>query len=513
MRRTKLFVGLASAILLALASVTAFAEGPDGSGWWTNITIQNTSSSSTANVTVTAYTQDSADTTTYGTSSYGLAANTSVIYHPGLDATCGAAVSSATSGCRIGFSTALPSGFEGAAVVSSDSPVVSIVALHNNASGSVGVSSGSARGSYQGMDSSSAATTLYFPTVKNNFVGQTTAFFVQAAGVDANVTMTYTMQNGSTFVANQTISANKSHAFFPAAASVPSCNGGNNTTCIGGAILTSDQPVAGSIVEYVDGASVADFVLATRALTPADAGQNVIAPTLKSDFYGSSTGASILNTGTDAQVVNLSFSVTNTDNDATCNNTVGQTVTDSVTVPAGGSVVVSRFQNNIGGLDDCTFFAMTATSDDNPIVVTVNENNSGKKAVYFGFNSANATTNVALPLVKENFPGSNAQTTGITVVNAGSAPTTVTATYVSSGGTTHVIQSQSIAAGEAVPFFQIFNSPSHLTATSGGFPSAGTKHSVTISSSGEPIVALAQESDRANDGSPLDIYNYEGFNQ
>lgn len=499
-----IFVGVAAFMLIATA---AFAQGPDGSGWWTNITIQNTSSSDDANVVVTAYTQDPANSNTFNTSGYQMDPNTAVIYHPGLDANCAAAVTSATSGCRIGFASALPTGFQGSAVVSSDSPVVSVVSLQNNSSGSVGESAGAARGSYQGM--SNTATKLFFPTTKHNFAGQTTAYFVQAAGADATVTLNYTMRDGSTFSDTKTIKANKSHVFFPAAKNIPT---GTNDKAIGGAILTSDAPVAGSVIEYIEGASVASYVLATRALTPADAGKRIIAPTMKHDFYGSSTGASILNTGTDTQEVEVEFSVTNVEKG--CSVSVGATASEKLSIPAGASIVVSKGQKNLGGLPDCTFFAMTVTSDDNDIVVTVNENNNGRKAVYYGFNTDNATDTVALPLVKENFPAGNKQTTGITVVNAGNAATTVKATYVSSAGTTHELTSGSIEPGQAVAFFQVFNSPAHLTATAGGFPSAGTKHSVTITSTnGQAIVALAQESDRQGDGSPLDIYNYEGFNQ
>ncbi|MBK9049381.1 MAG: hypothetical protein IPL78_00225 [Chloroflexi bacterium] len=520
MNKRKLFTVLALVIIMTIGVVaTSLAQGPDGAGWWASFTIQNATSTS-ANVVATAY--DSSSGSTYN-SSVTLPGDYSVTFHPGLAANCTNPVT--VSGCRIGLSPALPAGFEGSAVISSDSPVYAITSVNNNASGSVGVSNGAARSFYQGVDGTSAATKLYFPTVKHNFSGQSTVFFVQAAGADANVTISYRMNNGNTYTQNQIITANKMFAFAPLAAGVPSCNGGNGggssvAPCFGGATVTSDTPVAGVVIEYIHGASVANYVLATRGLSDADAGTIVAAPAMKNSFNGGTTGATILNTGLAQATVNLDFTVTSAS--AGCPLSPGHTTSDSVTIAPGASVVVNQLQGNTGDLDTpaqnrCVFYSMVADSNQ-PIVVTVNENRTylgaPVKAVYSGFNTANASDTVYIPLYKEFF---NGQASGLTVVNASaSTATVIRATFTSSTGSTHVVQTSSaVAAGAAVNFFELYNGQAGFTAVSGGMPAFNTRHSVVVEAvtAGVPIVAINQESDRDAGDGVLDITNYEGFNQ
>ncbi|MCB8924451.1 MAG: hypothetical protein H6652_02375 [Ardenticatenaceae bacterium] len=519
MRKLKLFSILLIMAMILVTTISLSAQSLDGAGWWTNFTIQNTTGSS-ATVATVGYHPTGGSSDTYSNSTV-LDANTSVIFHPGLSATCPSTVNAANSGCRIGLSPSLPAGFQGSVVISSDSPVVAVTALNNNASGSVGVSGGTARSSYQGIDGASAANTLYFPTVKNNFSGQSTIFYVQAAGADADVTITYEMNDGSTHTQSQTIEANKMFAFVPSAATpaVASCNGGNGggsavAACFGGATVTSTSgAIAGVIVEYIDGASTASYVLASRGLTPNDAGTELIAPTMKNDFNGSTTGATILNTGGSTANVDITSTVTNVASGCSAN--VGDVFTQSVTIPSGSSIVVNRFQGNTGsGNPSCTFYTMKAESDQ-PIVMTVNENRDYQgqtvKAVYAGFNVTSATDTVFFPLFKEFF---NGQTAGLSVVNAGTTSTKITGTFTCDDGT-HVIETTSnVAAGAAVSFFNLSGGNSNFTALSGGMPAADVKCSAVMTSNGgQPLVGLAQESDRDSSNGILDITNYEGFNQ
>lgn len=516
MFKSKKIIGMVVVLaFMVLGVVSISAQGPDGSGWWNNITIQNTTSGD-ATVVTTAYHATGGSASTYS-NSVTLPGNASAIFHPGLSSTC---TTPFVEGCRIGLSPDLPAGFQGSVAISSDAPVVAVSNLNNNPSGSVGSTGGTARSAYQGIGSALTDTTLYFPTVKNNFSGQSTIFFVQAAGSEADVTITYEMNDGTTHTQNQVIEANKTFAFVPSAATpaVASCNGGNGggsatAPCFGGATVTSSSgSVAGVVVEYIDGASVAGFVLATRGLTTNDAGLEVIAPTMKNDFNGSTTGATILNTGGSEATVDLTFSITN----SSC--TTDPSYTDQVTIPAGKSIVVNRFQGNTGGMPDCTFYSMKAESDQ-PIVLTVNENRNFQgqtvKAVYAGFNTAGSgvTDTASFPLVKEYF---NGQTHGVSIVNASASPATIEATYTCSNGNTHVIQTASpVAAGAAASFFNISGSNSgNFTAISGGLPGAGSKCSaVYTSSTNGNIVGLAQESDRDSSNGILDVNNYEGFNQ
>ncbi len=512
MRKPKLITLLLIVTFLLVGVMSTSAQGVDGTGWWSNFTIQNTSASD-ATVSVTAYHLTGGSSSTYS-SGVTLPTDGSVIFHPGLAANCS---SPFVSGCRIGLTPDLPTGFEGSVAISSDQPVVAVSNLNNNQSGSVGASGGSARSAYQGIDSGLADTTLYFPTVKHNFAGQTTLFYVQAAGANSDVTITYNMNDGSAHAQTQTIEANKSFAFHPASATpaVASCNGGNGggsdvADCFGGATVTASTPVAGVVVEYIDGASVADYVLATRGMTAADAGTTVLAPTMKYNFNGSSTGASILNAGTASATVDLAFSVTNVSSgDSSCTANIGDTATDQVTIAPGKSVVVNGIQGNIGGLDDCTFFSMVATSTES-LIATVNESRlyQGQrvKAVYGTFSTANATTTAFFPLVKEFF---NGQTTGVSVVNAGNAAATITGTYTCDSGTYTVTTASAVTDGAAASFFNLSGPNPNFT---GDTVPADSKCAVVMSSA-QPIVGISQESDRDSSNGTLDVYNAEGFNQ
>jgi hypothetical protein len=517
MKKVKFIALLVTALILVLGVVSSSAQGVDGSGWWTNFTIQNV-----------ATTEINADTTAYPLSgqSGGPYSNSttipvgfSVTFHPGLAATCGGV---ATNGCRIGLTPSLPPGFEGSVVVSSNDQAVAVANLHNNASGSVGDPAGTARASYQGTAGSIATTSLFFPTVKNNFVGQTTAFFVQAAGSDADVTITYEMNNDDSFSEMVTIQANKTHVFVPSAAGVPSCNGGNGgggniAPCFGGAVVESTTgSIAGSTVEYVDGASVAEFVLSTRGLTPSDAGPVVVAPALKNGFFGGTTGAVILNTGTTQAIVDLDFTVTNTA--GTCSAQIGDPDTDQLTIDPGKSQVVSYQAGTVGDLPNCVFYSMVATSNGPDIAVTVNENRveggNTFKATYSGFNTSNATGSIFFPLVKEHFVGN---TTSLTLVNAGSVNTQIEVTYTGSSST-HILETLDLAPGEAVAIRQAYNGPNpntnNFTVQAGSsLPTEGDRFAVQASAmtGGGAIVGIAQEASLT--GTIYDVFNVEGFNQ
>jgi hypothetical protein len=269
--------------------------------------------------------------------------------------------------------------------------------------------------------------------------------------------------------------------------------------------------IAGVVVEHPHTGSPAAFVLSTRGFTPDDEDTTIIAPTIKSDFNGSTTGWSVQNVGDTETTVNVVFTVTSAESGGPA---VGTQYTDSEVVGPGESVVFSRYQNNLGGMPTGVFAAGVATASE-PLVGSVNESKAqdnipgGKaKAVYSCFSKSNATDEIALPLVKEMF---NGKTTGVSVVNAGDNPTQFIATYTDASGSSVTFQTVAtdIQPGEAVSFFQVYSNPG--SKFSGSLPAKDSKNSAIITTSnGEPIVALAQESDR--DDKELDIKNYEGFN-
>ncbi len=515
MNKTKLIAIslLAIILILVMVSVSA-AQGPDGSGWWTSPSIQNVSTGN-ATIIFTAYHDTgNASSSTYS-GSVVVAPNASVIYHPGLSANCETSPTVATNGCRLGVSPALPAGFTGSVVVSSDAPVVSFVSLKNNPGGSVGVTGGTARASYEGISGDAAANTLYFPSFKNNFAGQSTIFYVQAAGSDSTVRMTYTTQEATptVYTEDKTILANRTYAFIPSAASVPSCNGSANNSCRGGAILTvlSGGNVAGTAVEYEDGASIAEFVLAGAAITPANTDTKVLVPSAKDNFNGQTTGVAILNTSGTDSIADLTFNVKGVQG---CTNfAVGDVVTSTVTIPANGTTVVRTSAGNTP-FDCSVFYSLTIEDQgaDQNLAATVNQsgttNGLSQKTKYNAFAASTATSTVLFPLVKETFVNG---ITGISLVNAGNIATTVTVTY--SGSSDHVMQTVSMDPGQSITLRRVSAGDSDIASIiSGGLPGAGEKYAVTAvaDAAGAKIVGFAQEATSSNN---LDIQNYGGTNQ
>ncbi len=514
MRKIRYMVVLVVVLLLGVTAFSVAAQAPTGTGWWVGFTVQNTHASA-INLSAEALWVTGGSPTTYN-SAVNIPTTYAVTFHPGFAGTCGAV---ADNGCRIAFNQDLPAGFEGSVVLSSDGPAVAIAQVNNNSSGTVGAPGGNARGGYQGTAGVIAANDLFFPNVKNNFGGQTTAFFVQAAGQNANVTITYTMNDGNVYQETASITANRMYVFLPSAAtpSVPSCGGATNDTCLGGAKVTSNAPVAGTVVEFQEGVTVAEFVLSTRGVTPSDLGTTIVAPTMKNDFFGGTTGASVFNADpTDTATVDLTFTVTGVESG--CSVSPGEVRNTTITVPPLASTVVSPFRNNIAGLPACTFFAMTAESNTGELIaVTVNESRTSGgdtfKAVYTGFNTANASSTVFFPLEKEDFFGN---TTGLALVNASaSASTQINVVYSGATGT-HSLTTISLGPGEAVSLRQVYKGvdPTKFTLDGGStLPQANNKYAVTATATNGSavIVGLAQE---ASVASPfLDVFNLEGFSQ
>ena len=514
-----LFLGVVLAIFAVVS--TSSAQSIDGSGWWTSFTMQNASTSGNATLVATAYHEtDNPSTDTFSGSAV-LGPSNSSTFHPGLAGNCDAPPTVAANGCRIALSPDLDPGFEGSVVISSDAPVVSFVSLNNNTSGSVGVGGGTARSAYDGVSGSDTATTLYFPSFKYAFAGNTSVFYVQAVGGDTSVTMTYTTQEGTpvTYTETKTILENRTYAFHPAAAGVPSCNGAANDNCRGGAIATvnSGGTIAGTAVEFADGASVAQFVMATGAITPANTGTKILIPSAKDAWNGQTTGIAILNTTGTQATADLTYTVKGVSTlSGTCSVNVGDVETNSVNVPANGTTVVRTTAGNTPFPSNCSVFYSVVIDDqgaDQNLAATVNqsETKNGQKllAKYAGFNAGSATETVLFPSVKDLF-GNN--THGISIVNAGSTATSATVTY--QGSSTHVLQTVSIAPGASITLRNVSGGDSDIASiVSGGLPVAGQKYAVTVVSDtgGVNLVGFAQQASTA--GTTLDVNNYEGFNQ
>jgi hypothetical protein len=478
--------------------------GNAGSGWWTVFQIQNLEASP-ASLVFVAYgdsNQHNGNPDNCEIPSLG-----SLIFNPNRDGNCG------SGGNRLGIAASFPSSFEGSVVASSNNRISAVVQVGNNTNGSGGVAGGRANAFYQGTGSEATDTKLLFPSAKNNFFGQTTSFYIQAVGDDIDVTATYNMDNNQTY--NQTISINENESalFDLAGAGVPGGQGVGGGS-IGSAtfdVTSGGGKIAGAVVEYRNGESPAQVALATKGFTTGEFDTTIIAPTTKLDFFGGNTGFQILNTTGQAATVDVTFTVTNiqagTAADSAANYNIGDKKTTQITIPANGTYLFSKGRRaDPGNLDAAgilpgTFAAAIAVSNQ-PIVGTINENNGPNRLIYSAFPAGQAKQKLALPLVKEAFFGG---TTGVAVQNVSpSNPTDITVTYTDQNGVNRNVGTFTLQGGAAMSFIRLSTNWSNYSSIGGNTQvPGGTNNAVIISSSSEPIVALAQESGN------VDTRNYE----
>lgn len=495
-RRMTIAVTVSLLLILAIAGA-ALAQGGinlnelPGGGWWVSWQVQNVGEQE-ASLQVEAFAADGTSFSTAGTSTT-LPAGGAISFVPGDG------------------KVQLDEGFIGSAVLSADQPIVAIGNVANNElpAFGIGVPGGVAAAQYQGVSGDDAATQVNFPLVKNDFAGQTTTFYVQAAGDSADVTVTYQTNDGQTYTDGPyTLDADVMHVFSPDTASVPkSCTGSSATaTCVGSAVATSSSgAIVGVYTEHPTSEDPASFVMSTRGFTPQDSDSTVAVPVIKNGWVGRTTALTVQNAEASADVtVNVTFQGIN---GACAGNSYPG---DQATLSPGASVIYFPNLNNMGGLPTNCFAAATVTASGGEVVATVNEAGAGKKTVYSAFGVGNATREIALPLVKELFAS---RTTGVVIQNAGDGATDVTVTYNvvnkqdGANPGTVTLDTFTVEAGEAVSLYQI-------SQNSGAWGSARselekTNSGVIITSTSENIVAIAQES---GVGADVDIKNYEGFN-
>jgi hypothetical protein len=488
-------------LLLTLGIVgTAFASVGTlpGSGWWTSVGMQNVGSS-IANVVMTAYHVNGGSAATY-TGSFTMTVGGSVTFLPG------------SSAPNVDVTPPLPSGFQGSMVVSSDQPLVAIGQVGNNVllGGALGVTGGYASAQYRG--SNQGATSLSYPTVKSNFSGKTTTFYIQAAGSDTTVTATIKTNDGASHTASMAVAANKtwvaSPGDFSPAISSSSCGSNPNTSpCVGSfSASTSGGQIVGAVVEHQTSTSPATIAQSTALFLPSDAATTVYCPTFKNGYAGGTaprnTGLTVQNTSGGAATVYLTLKSVAT----------GLVYHSSAVVAGGASVTFNPQAANIGGFpsggggtaDGLAAATVTSTVQ---LIANVNEANQlgtpVKATTYSCFGASGATAKVALPQVKEEFVGSN---TGVSIQNTDVTTATVSAVYTC-GGVAYTHINKLLAPGAAYTYFRPHTSAGNWTGTA--LPN-NKLCAVVVTTGGQKIVGIAQEA--AYPSGNLDTKNYEGFN-
>jgi len=421
MKKKILFVFIGVLVLSFALSGVASAALP-GSGWWSALWVQNISDFDGA-VTMTAYENSSA--ATFDSQTFDFAPSKSLAYDPGTAANFPA-------GNLVGFDTPLPTGFEGAVVLSANVPAAGVSQIANYKNGSAG-GTGKATATYQGISSDMLATKLLVPSVKNNYSKATTTMYVQAAGEDADVTITYNMANGDTFTETQTINANRAYLFDPDAVGIPStgCGSDTNTSpCYGSAIITSSAPIAGVLLEHPHRGTPVTFVQAMRLPTPQDESTRLYVPSMKNTFCGPSgcgiANAVVMNVGTEPANVKITLTVSKLGTNAKKGVKVGDVYTDTATILPGKNNDFSIWNKNLGGLPEGTIAAAVIESlNGQPLVGSSNDvktqpNFPGQAKLRVAAYPDELTSPIAYaPIVKE-FVGPWAG--NVTVQNVGTAP-------------------------------------------------------------------------------------------
>ncbi len=482
MKKRIVSVSLALAMMVAVVGAVSAQTGIPGTGWWSGEQVQNVGGA-TANIVVTAY--DASGASTYS-SSQSVASGAAFTFIPSNFA-------------------GMPAGFIGSAVVSSDQPIKAIVNVTNNQAGTLGVAGGLAAAQYQGTEV--ADTALYFPLVKNNRFGKSTAFYIQNAGTAAaSVTAVFKMDTGGTYTHTVgSVDPNKMVLINPNDALVPSTGGAGGRDNVGSLTVSSAQPLAGTVLEYIQGQAIATVLNGTRGFTSADFDSTIYAPIVKNNRFGHFTGIQVQNVGASPADIYITY--------------VGATgcsgtYTESATGVAAGASKTFVQQGATSPLPVNCIGSATITSTQN-IVAIVNEGNltgfTAAGTTYSALPDNSTTTKVSAPLFKDKRFGFS---TGLQIQNVGSTTATnVVVTFVCGGAAsfTAISTPQTVAAGGARLFREPATMPAGTFTALNPFTSSNVSCSATVTGD-QPIVAIANEGAQTAGTSQRDVNNYEGFN-
>jgi hypothetical protein len=522
----KISISLLVSLMLFLAVTSIGIAALPGTGWWSAYYIQNISDGPGV-VTMDAYSKD-APYQDFAGGPFSLDPSKSLAYNPGKSPNYH------LGGSIIGFDPPLPTGFMGSVVLSSMTEASSVVQVANYSNGTI-VGTGRASAFYPGVASEMLSNRLLAPTIKNNYVGATTTIYVQAAGADANATITYTTAAGATHTQSVTIPENRMFVFDPSNATppVPSTNCGTSTftsPCYGSAIIESTGgQIAGVLLEHPHQGSPINFLQATRLSTPYDESPKIYVPSVKHDLCDVTgcgiAGAAVMNVGSGPALVRITLTVTLLGNNAPSSVKVGNQYTATAEIPQNTVYLFSKWNNNIGGMPRGTMAAAVIESlaqDGYQKQPLVGSSNDGKtqsgfpgqaNLKYSAFPDELATPLGYAPMVKE-FVGN--LTGGINVQNVGTDPDRIIIEYhdMNSADVFTFWTRNLVPVGGAAQTNWVSRNGANRFDNDGSWSFsdlAGKEYSVVAyTESGQNVIIMITEN--TPNGS-LDISRYEGVNK
>lgn len=513
----KLGVALAVVAIFLVVGGVFSQGGLNGGGWWVSANVQRIGNAAgSAQVMMTSYAKEGASGGPYDCGTKDLASFGS-----------GATFFPHVSQC-------VPDGFEGSAVLSAGDNIAAIAQVLNIGYGGWAPGDtpyGRALAAYAGV--SSPDTTVRFPLYKNDHNGEMTTFYIQnAGGAETDITATFMpcadQGNGTPCLGYadgpytyevQDLDSNKMVVIDATLAqngsgdSIPSGNGS-----FGGLVITSDENIAGAVMEHSIDASPATYIKAVAGFSPSQYDNKYWIPQIKEQYpYAASdqpcqskwSSLMVQNAEPSASVnVTVTYTINENPLDAT---RVGQQFSDYATIPAGETAFFMTFQQADFEVGDLASAKVEANGN---VVAMVNEEmrwectNTDLKdlASWPGIPDNAAATKLSVPFYKQEY---NGKFQGLVVQNVGnsSAVFTVTMTVIDSQVTgvaadavyvfTHT---DSKGSGAAKTFVMPCNDvTSNLVSITGDYHDLcdvagldGTNVAVVVESS-EPIVGVVTE--------------------
>jgi len=519
----KRVVILAFVVLISLMVYSTATAALPGTGWWSALFAQNIGADG-GSMQMKAH----GASTIFESVAFGFDFGSALVYDPGKTPDF------KSGGNLVGFEDAIPSGFEGSVVLSSSVPIAAVSEIANYRNGSVG-GNGRASAMYQAFTQDMAKNILRVTTVKHNYSRQSTTIYIQAAGSDADVEITYTMNDGLVYSQSTSIAANEMFVFDPANVGIPSSECGtdpNVSPCFGAAtIVSTTGPITGAYVEHPHQGSPAYLALSTRAQTEDDEAFILYGPSVKNTYRTGSgtgiTGDAIMNVGTADALVQIELTVTKLGTNAPSWVKVGDTFVDYEVIEPGKSVVFSKWDDNLGGMPVGTYAAAVYTSIDNdeydpqPLVGASNDAKSLSKlpgglgkTVYKLFADTSLTDTAAVPMLTEFESG---LTGAMTVQNVGQTADTIHFIFYEYGSENiyEFWTREPLGPNEAVNSWGVsMNTGNYFekdALSSWDWSDLAGKQfsAIVYSESGQPINCLVFENAPVGN---FDIRNYEAFN-
>lgn len=431
----KLTIATLIFLLVALAGPATMAQGPSTIIWSSAYQIQNLETTE-ATVAVTYYDQDS--TSTYSGSVTVPASGSKTIF----PFTTGAYGDDVTG----------PDTFTGSAVLSSDKAIAAILNTQTGA-GSSAVYGAATQGF------SAGATSISLPLIACNNGGFDTWFNVQNVGAgDADVTVTYVpgLYGDAGLSDNVTIGSMQANTFDQRAASTTGtqdCDtlGATDGRFVGGATITSDEPIVATVMFLGTGA-----VPAVQGYNGFTGGATAInLPLMMANNSTYYTSIQVQNAGTNSTDVTITYSANTVagGNDPSTGESITLAGGDSATIIHIGSSFSDVDWDAVGQYVGAATITQTGTE---PLVAVVNQNSTAFTSLgstYEGMDPAGATMTINLPLVSANNSG---YMTGIQI-QAINDSTDITLTFSENSveaGEVPTAETFSLDAGESQTFIQ-----------------------------------------------------------